>query len=230
MQAVDTSVDGGIAQFMPPIQNKTAGLNALGSALDRITGLITQVSKAVFSLLRGIANTVMGFVNMAVLLLRKAQSMLKAITGFINGVTGFVVGVAKSISQVGREIFKTFASIQGISYSVKSSFMQIGAAFNEVVCVFSNSLRPSKTYEDYTSLYGASNCSSTTGGRMPSAFVNQNVFSVMNPSSPAPVTLSGAAISSVDAINKSDAVLAPLPESEIGRHLDNINNGLKVTI
>jgi hypothetical protein len=108
--------------------------------------------------------------------------------------------------------------------------MQIGAAFNEVVCVFSNALRPGTTYEDYTGLYGASNCSSTTGGRMPSAFTNQNVFAVINPNAKQPVSLSGAAISSANAINRSDGVLMPLPTAEIGRHLDNINAGLVVTI
>jgi hypothetical protein len=237
MQAVDTSVDGGIAQFMPPGANPTAGLNALGGALDRISRQISATTKAVFSVLRGIANTVMGFVNMAVRFLRKVQGVAAQISGFVTGTSGlvtgtagFIIGIAKAIAQVGREIFRTFAAIERIGTSTKSAFMQIGAAFNEVVCVFSNALRPGTTYEDYTGLYGASNCSSTTGGRMPSAFTNQNVFAVINPNAKQPVSLSGAAISSANAINRSDGVLMPLPTAEIGRHLDNINAGLVVTI
>ena len=230
MQAVSTSVDGGLSRFFPSLGNATAGLNALDGVLGNLFGMVTSLQSSVFSVLRPIANTVLGYVNFAYKYLRQVQVVANAATGFIDGTAGLVIGVAKSVAQVGREIFHTFASIAGIGVAAKSAFMRAAAAFNEVVCIFANSLRPSAIYEDYTGLYGASNCSSTTGGRMPSAFTDSNVFAVINPGSAAPVSLSGAAISSFNSINKADSALAPLPQAEIGRHLTNIMAGMKVTL
>jgi hypothetical protein len=228
MQAVSTSVDGGLSKFFPFLGSASAGLNALDGALGRIFGMITGLQSSVFSVLRPIANTVMKYVNYAVSFLRQVQTVANAAAGLITGAAGIVIGVGKAIAQVGREIFRTFASITGIGVAAKQSFIGAASAFNEIVCIFSNSLRPGTTYEDYTGLYGASNCSSTTGGRAPSAFTNTNVFAVINPQSNAPVSLSGAAISGFSAINKADSVLSPLPQAEIDRHLTNIMAGTAV--
>jgi len=230
MQAVSTSVDGGLSQFFPDTGNATAGLNALDRALGRLEVVSVGLQGGILSALRSIAGVVTGYVNMAVKFLRQIQSVANGVTGFIGGAVGYVVGIAKTIAQVGREVFRTFASIVGIATAAKAAFVSVGAAFNEVVCIFSNALRPSAIYEDYTGLYGASNCSSTTGGRMPSAFSDQNVFALINPQDSQPVTLSGAAIRSAETIIKSDSVLNPMPAAEIGRHLNNIMGGMVVTI
>jgi len=228
MQAVSTSVDGGLSKFFPQLGNATAGLASLDGALGNLFGMITSLQSSVFSVLRPIANTVLGYVNFAYKALRQVQTVANAATGFINGTAGLVIGIGKSIAQVGREIFHTFAAIAGIGVAAKSAFMRAAATFNEIVCVFSNSLRPGATYQDYEGLYGASNCSSTTGGRMPSAFTDSNVFSVIAPGTQSPVSLSGAAIGSFSTITKSDPALAPLPQAEISRHLDNIVTGTVV--
>ncbi len=228
MQAVSTSIDGGLSQFIPDLGNATAGLNALDGVLRRIAGMVGDLQRKVYGFLRPIANTVMAYVNFAVNFLRKVQTVANGATGFIDSAAGFVIGIAKGISQVGREIFRTFAAITGVAIEAKSVFVRTAAAFNEVVCIFSNSLRPGTTYEDYTGLYGASNCSSTTGGRMPSAFTDSNVFALINPQAKSPVSLSGSAIASVNAINKADSVLYPLPSPEIERHLGVIMAGTAV--
>lgn len=228
LQVVSTQVDGGLAKYMPNTGNIPGGLGALGGVLGKISGLIGAVQKAV-GVLKSIASTVMKFVNTAVSVLRAVQSVVASVKGFINGVAGLVIGMAKGISTVGREIFRTFAAIKSIPSAVKTAFTQMAAAFNEVVCIFSNSLKPKKTYEQFDGIYGASNCSSTTGGRMPSPFSNQNVFAVINTKDTSPVKMNGAAISSTNLLLASDPVRTPLPQAEIGRHLDNISSGTVVT-
>lgn len=228
MQAIRTSVDGGLEQFVPFFGTVPGGQVALDSAVSRISGMTENVQKAMFPDLRGIASQVMKYVNMAVGVLRKVQGVISDAKGFIDGAAGQVIGIAKGISMVGREVFRTMAAIIGLGASVKAAFSQMAAAFNEVVCIFSNALRPRAVYEEYTGLYGASNCSSTTGGRMPSAFSNSNVFAVINDRDPTPVKLSGSAITSIGAVTSSDPVLRPLPQAEIGRHLGNITSGTEV--
>jgi hypothetical protein len=230
MQAIDTQIDGGIAQFFPPVANLTAGRNALDGAVGQIEGLLGNVGGA-FSLsgLRGFSDGVMVFVNRSVSVLRATQGVISGANGFITSSAGAVIGIAKGLSQVGREVFNTLAAVSGIPLTAKAAFMQMAAAYNEVVCVFSNALKPRQTYEDYDGLFGASNCSSTTGGRMPSAFSNQNVFAVINPqNAQQPVSLGGAALSSVGLITGADAVLAPIGMGDMVRHLEIINAGTKV--
>lgn len=229
LQVVSTQVDGGIAKYLPNTGNLPGGLGALSGVLGKLSGLIGTIKKAV-GFLKSIAATVMKFVNTAMSILKAVQSVVASIKGFINGVAGLVIGVAKGISTVGREIFRTFAAIKSIPGDVKAAFSQMAAAFNEVVCIFSNSLKPKKTYEQFESIYGASNCSSTTGGRQPSPFSNQNVFAVINEKDASPVKLSGSAISSMNSLLASDPVRAPLPQAELGRHLDNISSGTVVKV
>lgn len=228
LQVVNTQVDGGLQKYMPQAGNLAGGLGALGGVIGKIMGLVDKI-KGALAFVKSIAAKVMGFVNTAIKVLKAVQSVVASVKGFINGIAGQVIGIAKGISAVGREVFRTFAAIQSIPGTVKQAFSQMAAAFNEAVCIFSNSLKPKKTYEQFDGVYGASNCSSTTGGRQPSPFSNQNVFAVINQKDAVPVTLSGAAISSANTILSTDAPRAPLPTPEIGRHLDNISSGTVVT-
>jgi len=125
-------------------------------------------------------------------------------------------------------IFRTISSIASLPAHLKAALSRVGSAFNEAMCILRNSLRPRKTYDDYDSLYGASNCSSTSGGRGPSAYANMNAFSLMQMEK-GPVELNSAAMASVSVLNRNDPVLAPMPIQEMGRHVDVINNGIKVS-
>lgn len=227
LQAVSTQVDGGLARFLPNLGSISGGLGALDTILGKFAGF-TDMLKGALGGLKAIAGNVTRFVNSAVNVIKAVRNVVSATTGFITGAAGLVIGIAKAISMAGREVFRTLAAIASIPRVAKAALSQIGAAFHEVVCIFSNSLRPRGQYEQFDGLYGASNCSSTTGGRMPGAFSNQNVFALMNEKAKAPVTLSGAAISSVNSIVASDPVLSPMPPQEIARHLDIITAGTVV--
>jgi hypothetical protein len=223
-QVINTQVDGGFEKYRPVSGSLSGGLGALGGVLGKIAGLLDKIKGAV-TFLKNIAGKVMAFVNLAVGVLKMVQAVVSSVKGFITGVAGLVIGIAKGISLVGREIFRTFAAIASIPGTIKAAFAQVASAFHEAVCIFSNSLKPKKTYEAYTGVYGASNCSSTTGGSAPSPFADQNLFAVMNDNASAPVKQTTPAISSVDSILRSDGAQQPLQEEEIGRHLDNINAG-----
>ena len=149
------------------------------------------------------------------------------IKNVVGSTVNSILGMAKDIAQVGVNVFRTIAAIRSLPGYIKSALCRVASAFNEIKCIFENSLKPQKTYADYTGLYGASTCSSTTGGRAPSPYINSNAFALIQPER-SPITVSSGAQASVLALKRSDPVLAPMSISEIGRNLNNINTGIGI--
>lgn len=231
LQATSTSIDAPLLA-LPEMGSVFGGLGALGrvmSDLERFTAQVDGwVSEALSFVDRGLApvsGLVKQFVTTANGVLNKVDVLVRGAGNLITGAANRVIAIASDLAGVGVRVFRTISSIANLPSMLKANLGRVAGAFNEVVCIFSNSLRPSKMYEDYDGLWGASNCSSTTGGRMPSRYADSNVFELMSdrPAS----AYSSAALSSVAAVKNSDPVLAPMPVPEMARHLGNIVSGVQ---
>ena len=225
-------VDDGFSIFFPNFGGIGAGLSALSGAVSALSGFASNVA--------GWVGTAMGYVDRALAPIGAVArqflnsttsifgSVITAVSAIKNGAFGTanrLIGIARDLAQSGSNIFRSIAAIAGLPSALKASLSRVAAAYNEVWCIFNNSLRPRKVYDNYSGLYGASNCSSTTGGRSASSYASTNVFAAMQPDRVGPY-LSSAAISSIGSINRADMVLAPLPMPEVARHLTNIAAGV----
>lgn len=228
LQAISTDVENPIV-VEPFFGNESSGLNSLGTTTDKIANAVPSLGDIIAKVtgLTALASAVKSFAEWTTKVFGVALSVISAVKGAWTTVVNTVVGIARDLASVGSSVFKTIAAIRDLPAAIKADLAQISAAFNEVKCIFKNSLRQKKVYEDYSSLYGASNCSSTTGGLPPSLYASQNVFTLLRPSD-STVSMSSAAYSSVSAINQSDPVLAPMPLPEMSRHLGIINGGITV--
>lgn len=232
LQAVDTSVDGGLGQFLPNFGGITAGLAALDGAISALTGFASSVEGWVSGALayvdRGlapIATLARQFMSSTTQIFGQVSRAVGAANNGIFGTANRLILIARDMAKSGVNIFRTFAAIGSIPSALKASLSRVASAYNEVLCIFGNSLRPRSTYDNYDGLYGASNCSSTTGGRSASAYGTSNAFALMQPDRTG-ASLSSSAISGLSAIGRSDPVLSPMPVSEVGRHLGNIVSGV----
>jgi hypothetical protein len=233
LQALSGSIDAPIMSF-PSLGSITGGLGALGRVMDEIDGFIAEVegwvSKAlsfVDNLLAPVASAVKAFVVMVNNVLRKVDAVVRGVNNVITGTANRLIGIAQDLAGVGANVFRTINGIISLPSNLKANLGRVASAFNEVLCIFGNSLRPRKNYQQYDDLYGASNCSSTTGGRMPSPFAGRNVFELMQ-AAPGGVKTSSEAMSGISILKRSDPVLAPMPFAEVGRHLENIVSGVVV--
>lgn len=233
LQAISTDIDNPL-RILPFAGNIPAGVEALGGVIgriaafaDKIKGWVAQAVALKDKLLAPIAATVQRFVKMSNQIFTIVRDTVMTVKNGISSAANSLIGIAADVAQVGVNIFRTVSAIASIPGHLKAALGRVAGAFNEVVCIFANSLRPRKTYEDYTGLYGASNCSSTTGGRGPSAYANMNAFSLMQMER-GPVGVSSEAYASIATVNRSDPVLVPLALPELGRHVDIINNGMIV--
>ena len=233
LQAIATDIDNPL-RILPFLGDITTGIDALDGVLgklesfaDKIKGWIADAVALKDRLLAPIANVVAKFHAVATRVFATVNSVVSAAKNAIGSTVNSLIGIAGQIADVGVGLFRTISNIASLPNYLKSAIGRVGSAYNEVGCILRNSLRPRKTYDYYDGLYGASNCSSTTGGRGPSQYANMNAFELMQVER-GPVELSSSALASVSAMNRGDPVLAPIPLQEIGRHLENINGGVHV--
>lgn len=234
MQALSDSIDApGIA--IPNFGSVFGGLQALGGAIstfdsfmDSIEGWINGAVRFVDGVVGPIAATVKAFTGKVNAILKRIDGVVRSAGNLITGTANKLIGIAVDLASTGRNVMRTINGIVGLPSLLKANLGRVASAFNEVVCIFSNSLRPRGRYEEFTDLFGASNCSSTTGGRNPSIYAGSNVFGTMYGASRVDgVSVSSAAQSSIGAIKSSDPVLAPMMLPEVERHLDSIVGGVQ---
>lgn len=195
------------------------GFASLLSSLNTIRGYINSAKNFVNTQILG---PVKAFMNMSHQLLTAVKDTIAA------GVSlaGSVISVARAVAQVGVNVFRTLAAIANIPALVKATLMQVASAYSNIFCVLKNALKAPKTYENYKGLYGASNCSSTSGGSPASQYANTNAFYAVSPSTKSGVTVSTQANSAINSMAKSDVVLSPMSVQQVGASLSSINAGV----
>lgn len=223
MQAVSLDVETPIREVS--VDHLFAGLDSLDSVIGQISGAINGIASTINGFVAPIAAAVRGFMHLTTGVFSAVRSVLGAVTGGVRSVANNLLGIARDLANAGRNVFNTISAITTLPGYVKHAFQQVADAYQTAFCLFRNSLRArGKTYQNYSGLYGSSNCSSTTGGTPPSAFANTNVFEDLRPMQP-PLVMTPAALGSVATLSRTDPVLAPMPVSEVGRNLSNVVTG-----
>ena len=233
LQSVATDIDNPL-MVLPFAGNLPAGLGALENIVRTIEGFANDIngwiSDAVAFKDRALAPigaTIQAFTNMSARVFGAVNSVIATGENAVSSTANTLIGFASDIAKVGANINRTVSNIAGIPGNIKASISKVGAAYSEAYCIFKNSLRPRKIYSDYSDLYGASNCSSTTGGRQGSSYLNTNAFEMIQPKK-SPLMLTSGAQSSITTLGNSDPVLAPIDLKEMDRHLTIINKGVTI--
>lgn len=221
MVAVSASV------VLPPPSPATSladsfGLDSLFATIDAITNAINSATNWVN---QNILAPIQGFLQLTSKLLNKVYSVLAA----GQQLAGSIINVVRAVTQAGVNIFRTLAAVASIPQLIKSQLMNIAGEFSNAFCLLQNSLSSLTTYEDYNSLYGASNCSSTAGGAPPSQYSGAlNPFYVVAPVLPTSVSVTTPASNGLSMIASNDVVNNPLPMSTISSSLNDINSGVVI--
>lgn len=201
---------------------QAAGLDSLTASINEITGDINDAHKWLDHTLVAPVKEFMG----------QTARLYGAVRGAISaadGIAGSLISVAQMTAQAGINIFRTAAAIANIPSMAKARLMQVAGSYTNIWCVLHNALRQQVYYPDYSPLFGASNCSSTSGGRPISVLSGQNPFySVVPTSGPLPVTLTATAQSSLRTLAANDPVLAPLSTADLSSAVKTITDGLAV--
>jgi len=198
------------------------GIESLTASIDRITGYIDQIRA-------GIDSTLLAPVRSFMYQTARLYGSVRGLISAGSSIAGSVIRIAQTVTQAGVNVFRTLAAVASIPQLAKQQLMSIAGAYSNILCVLRNALRQQRYYQDYSDVYGSSNCSSTAGGRPISSLAGENPFYRMVPTSqPLPVTMTPSAQSSVLAMASSDPVLAPMSTASLGANLTNVQGGMVV--
>lgn len=190
-------------------QQQSSGIASLLSSINTITAAVGSVNSFVSG---AIASPIAQF-------LTQAAAVMNAVVGAVNsldGLTGSLISTAQLTANCGTNMFRALAAVTTLQFS-KASLMQVSGAFSNAACVLANVFPAQPTFPDYQSLYGASNCSSTSGGRPLSIFAGLNPFQFTNPQQVADAAVSSTqATAAMKILAATDVVLSPPSVALIG--------------
>ncbi|MGC1304607.1 MAG: hypothetical protein WA840_19735 [Caulobacteraceae bacterium] len=201
------------------------GTSSLTSSISSLTALGATIANAMPAVLASPA---------AALLSVATGSFSAAITaaagsgGLLSADATSLISISTSLAQAGRNGFYAVGAIPGLAPDAMFAASQVAAAFDNAFCVLGNCFVGVPQYPDYSSLYGASNCSSTIGGSPISPLTGQNALEALFPVGGGPVTVSSDAQANLTVMANSDPVFAPMDPGDLASRFSSIANGVTI--
>lgn len=216
---------------IPPAPQSSGVLAALGAAslLDSINSITSFMNGISSWISTNILAPVKAFVG-------TVTQVCNAVLGAVNSVLGIgkaLMSVATTLVQCAAKVFQTIAAVVSLPGQIMGQVMGIASAFTNIFCLLKNALTGQSVYQDYTPLFGASNCSSTAGGSPISTYANQNAFESIVPmtsAAPGPVAITTPAQVSLAALAHMDPVLAPYTPAQLAAMVKSANDGMTVSV
>ena len=160
------------AQYLknPELVEKSfaGGLDDLANAINGFAGTIDAYAAAFAEKLK----PVLAFLESANRVMNAVKNAIAAGLGFFQP----LVSLAQKVAQTGQNLFATLAAVTSFPAKLAGYFSQVTSVFRNFFCLLSNGLSQGLALPNYNDFYGASNCSSTTGGSPISPLRKQNGF------------------------------------------------------
>ncbi len=196
--------------------------------LREILGKIRGWAQDIAGFIEGTIGTVVkAFMELTADVLAVTVETVESLKGSADLIFGALISVASDLAQAGRNIMATIASVQSLGTFIKSRIMEVGAAFSYAFCLLSNAFRSQAQFADYSSWYGASNCSALSGGRPMSPLRFENPFYRLLTSTPTPVRQTPEARASMSEL-KNLEVLSAAPNTDMEARIRAVTGGTEI--
>lgn len=212
------------------LQGTDAGFGTISSWVDSFTASINAITAKIKAAYKWIDKTIIAPIKTFV---AKTMAIYKAIKDMVNAGVGIIrqIGsIATLVTQAATNIFRAVGLVMNIPNIAKAAIMGVTREFTNLFCLLKNAKKVMQ-YEDYDDVYGASNCSSTSGGRSISVYSGStnNTFAAVAKQPALPVSVSQGASNSLKTLANTDLVTTTMPTGIINSNLASINAGLAVT-
>lgn len=194
---------------------------SLKESTDKIRNLANTISSGID---QSIGRPAKAFMNMTAEVLKLTQDTVGSVQGSVDIVTGSLIRVATDLSVAGRNIFHTIAAVQSLPVGIRQSCMEVAAAYSNAYCLLRNAFRGADIYEEYDPFYGASNCSSTAGGRALSPLRGENPFYRLVSTSSLPAVQTPEAQAATRKLAQMD-VLSTTPDTAMASQMADVVSG-----
>lgn len=184
------------------LANSVKSIDSLTSRLDQAMRVVGSLGAAVQAATRRALLPILSVAN-------GVTRTAGQINGLVTSSAGILIGVASQAARAGAAIWNAVAAVASVPLNLKVQALQVKAAFSNAFCLLSGALNGSGAAFDYSAFYGASNCSSTAGGRPLSVLRDVNGFETFNQAVPAPLQLTPQAVDSFKALTRLDVLRPP---------------------
>lgn len=207
------------------------GASTLSLGLASLTSSINSITSYALAAQNFINRELLAPVQSFMTQTAQLYSSVNRAIASVDGIASSLINVAATTAQAGANLFHTLAAVADLPSNIMSQLMGVASAYTNVLCLLKNAFSGQSVYQDYTPLFGASNCSSTNGGSGISAFAGENPFYSVFPMSAnlTPLTLTTQAQTSMTVLANSDPVLAPMSQPVLTSTVTSIANGMTVT-
>jgi hypothetical protein len=97
----------------------------------------------------------------------------------IDAQTAPIIAIATEVQRASRNMIQVLVEVVAVQERAKRVIRDVYAAYGEALCNLENSFRVLRRFLDFSDMFGAAYCSSTTGGRAQSALIRENPFLVL---------------------------------------------------
>lgn len=202
------------------------GLESLLSSIERIGDFMKAGVTKVLGPIKAAFDKV---VALTAKVLQSVTRVINTVKGVVGAVTNGLLSIATSLTRAAANVTNMVMSIMSLPQQIKAQFQRVCAAFNNAFCVIRNIFRRRAFLSNYDDLYGASNCSSTAGGRPISKYATSNPFPVFFPTKTSGVSVTNTARASLTKLNNADPVFKPMNSAQLGSELNAVASGVAVT-
>jgi hypothetical protein len=200
----------------------------LDSLTDAANNLQKYAAAAASFIQTNIATPIENFLNTTNQVMTAVINRVTAEENALTTALSPLMTLGQAILQAGANAMYTVEVAQSLPEDILAQIMGVSAAYEDALCVLTNVFQPATSYPDYSPWYGASNCSSTSGGSALSPLRLTNPFGLLNTTQPLPYSISPPATDSLAALQNTDPVQFPIDTKTLGLHLDNIASGISI--
>lgn len=202
------------------------GLESLDDSIRKIESFAASSSSMIDEVLGNAGKPFKDMVDVTGTVLKTTSRVINADLGMTGTAASGLISIAGNLARAATNVTRTIQSIKNIPDMFQAQVSAVASAFHNAFCVLRNVFRDRKFLGDYDSLYGASTCSSTAGGRPISSFATANPFSDMFNRHRPDVRLTPDASNAIRQTIDSDPVLSPMNISETKDRMEAIVSGV----
>lgn len=169
----------GITRAMTNPLRFLAGITGIGNIIATVGSLIADG----LSMLQGARDMALYVAGFGLSILGQVQGVAQEFRGVFDGANNLLLNTARRYSVAVRNAFWALAAIPGMPSQARATLMAVAAGFQDAACTMSTSFNAGRYFDSFEDLFGASNCSSTAGGRSWSTYAEErsNPFKAMFP-------------------------------------------------
>lgn len=211
-----------VSMLLANIQN---AIDTFLKTINSLSGVASSISSTIETVADIPGEIVSDFIDVSTNIFDATKNLIATAPNSVPAIANDLIAVARDTAAAGKNAFQAIAATPDIPIEAKAEIIEVSSQYRTAFCLLGNALKENtKGYQDYSDLYGASNCSSTTGGRPASSLSDINPFEEMKPPS-SPVNLTVSALAGLTSLSAMDPVLSPMQISEITRNLQAFSGG-----